>query len=136
MAIKYPFNFVKILYSWIFFPRVFCSWTYHIARNFMSNHVYVFSFFLPSNGMKNSKFGMDILLYHSIWRNLLFLHFVFVILIYWPWVPLFPKHHLSLPLILFEHVTKTNSLCDELHVYSYMIIFLMIIKINYFVVNN
>jgi hypothetical protein len=39
-------------------------------------------------------------------------------------------------LILFEHVTKTNPLCDELHVYSYMIIFLMIIKINYFVVNN
>jgi hypothetical protein len=118
-----------------FFFLCFCSWTYHIAQNFMNNNVYIFSFFLPSNGMKFSKFGMDIVLY-NVWRNLLFLHFVFVIFHLLALGSIISKTSPFTTLNFFEHVTKTNPLCDELHVYNYMIIFLMIIKINYFVFNN
>ncbi len=129
MAIKYPFNFVKTSCPWVCFSYIFCSWTYHIAQNFMNNFVYVFDFFLPSNGKKISNLA---------WTSYFIILFgkvsYFFILVLWflhllAWVPLFPKHHLSLPLILLEHVIMTNPLCVELLVYNYMIIFLMIIKI-------
>jgi len=121
---------VKKLCRWIFFSCVFFTSTCNIAWNFMSN---LCAYLVFSSHPMRRNFQilhgyptLSLCLVKSFIFSSLFCSSIGLGFHY------FPKYHLSLPLILSEHVTMTNPLCDKLLVYSYKIIFIMIIIIIIF----
>ncbi len=126
---------MKKLHSWIFFSCVFVHGhiiLHKISWITMCTYL-VFSYHTMGWNFPNLAWISYFIMFGEIF---LFLHFVFVIFHLLALGSIISKTSPFTTLNFFEHVTKTNPLCDELHVYNYMIIFLMIIKINYFAFNN